>query len=406
METKPAYLTNHTALRGIAALLVVVFHANAGFVPFIKDETTFWFHKLYVMVDLFFVLSGFILCYVYEAEFQDERLRGRTRRFLLARLARIYPLHLATLLVCVAVALVTWGLGKYAWLGEVGGRVMDFRAIPSQLLLLHAMHLNPIFTWDVPSWSISAEWGAYLLFPVLVRPFARAGLPATLLVMAAVFGGYALLIFYIGPNKAVLYPFLKTGATLDLTYDWGFARGLLGFTLGMATYRLYRQNCLRASLARSWVVVVLVMAYSVCAHFNLSDLAMPVFFLLLVLATAYGSAGLNAALDQPVFQKLGLWSYSIYMWHSVLYLVVLNVGVWRRPTAPVEGPPGPPNYFGLTNTWAILSIYLVLSLVLGYLSYTYLEVPSRRWLNRLARPRNTAPDLLPSTPALPSPSTP
>ena len=391
MESKPPYLTNHTALRGIAAFLVVLYHANERLVPFVKNETTFWFHKLYVMVDLFFVLSGFIMCYVYEAEFQNDQLKHhRTRRFLLARLARIYPLHLVTLLVGVAAALVTWRLGKYAWLGEVGTHVRDFRAIPSQLLLLHSMHLNPIFTWNVPSWSISAEWGAYLLFPFLVRPFSRAGLATTWLILAVLFGGYALLIFQIGPNKAVLYPFLASGATLNVTYDWGFLRGILGFTLGMAAYRLYHQNYLKASLSSTWLLVALVGAYSVYAHLNLSDLAMPAFFLLLVLATAYGNKFLDAALNQPLFQKLGLWSYSLYMWHMVLVDVAEHVGLWRMRTAPVEGPSGPPNYFGLTNTWVILLGYLVLTLVLGWLSYTYLETPSRRWLNHLARPRQAA----------------
>lgn len=400
METKPSYLTNHTALRGIAALLVVVFHANSRFVPFVRDETTFWFHKLYLMVDLFFVLSGFILCYVYEAEFRSGPKKGLVGRFWLARLARIYPLHLATLLVTVGTALVTWQLGKYAWLDEVSARIMDFRAIPSQLLLLQAMHVNPIFTWNVPSWSISAEWGAYLLFPLLVRPFSRAGQTPTLLLIAGLFGGYALLVFYIGPNKAVLYPFLKTGATLDLTYDWGFLRGLLGFVLGMGAYRLYCQGWLRAVLANGWVLAALVAAYSVYAHFNGSDFVMPGFFLLLVLGTAYGNPGLNAALNRPVFQKLGLWSYSLYMWHGVVYAVVFQIQLWLAPAAPLTGPPGPPNYFGLTNTWGILSSYLIISLVLGYLSYTYLETPSRQWLNNLARPRNPAPSLPKPTPAL------
>jgi len=400
MESKQPYLTNHTALRGIAALLVVVFHANTRVVPFVKDETTYWFHKLYLMVDLFFVLSGFIMCYVYEAEFQNDQPKHRTRHFLLARLARVYPLHLATLLASVAAALVTWRLGKYAWLGEVGARVLDFRAIPSQLLLLHSMHLNPIFTWNVPSWSISAEWGAYLLFPLLVRPFSRAGPVTIWLLLAAIFGGYALLIFQIGPNKAVLYPFLASGTTLDLTYDWGFLRGILGFTLGMVTYRLYCWGYLKASLSSTWLLVTLVGAYSVYAHFNLSDLAAPAFFLVLVLATAYGNKSVDAALNRPLFQKLGLWSYSIYMWHMVLADVLGQVGLWRMRTAPAAGPPGPPDYFGLTNTWVILLGYLVLTLVLGWLSYTYLETPSRRWLNRLARPRQAAPLPPANAPAL------
>ena len=113
MQHAKSYLTNLTALRGIAALLVVIYHGNEIIAPFIKTDTTFWFNKLYLMVDLFFILSGFIMCHVYEAYFTKSQETGQVSGFLTARIARIYPLHVVTLTVCVGMVFLTYAMGKY-----------------------------------------------------------------------------------------------------------------------------------------------------------------------------------------------------------------------------------------------------------------------------------------------------
>lgn len=380
-----SYLANLTAIRGIAALLVVVFHGNEVIAPFIKTDVTFWFRKLYLMVDLFFILSGFIMCYVYESYFNTHQETGQLLGFLKARFARIYPLHFVTLAVTVMVVFITFAIGKYSYLGPFLMAVNDFSAIPTQLLLLHSAHIEKIFTWNVPSWSISAEWLAYLLFPFLIKPFSKFNLPQTYLSIGAIFLLYAGLIFYISPNRHMLFPFLKVAADLDLTYDWGFARGILGFILGMCVYRLYRQNILKNVLGNGWLLAGLTVFYCVYTHFNLSDLAIPFLFAVFILGSVYGSKNINQFFNNSLLQRLGDWSFSIYMWHIALYIIAVTIQLWQLRQPPVAGPPPPPNYFGLTNTWAILGIYFALTLLIGALSYRFIEKPSRRWINSWGR---------------------
>src|ERR1700737_2473765 len=97
MQPTHKYLSNLTPLRGIAAMWVVVFHFQVLVITFILPEQTLLVAKGYLMVDLFFIMSGFIISHVYQQSFQAGIASGNFRRFIVARFARIYPLHLFTL---------------------------------------------------------------------------------------------------------------------------------------------------------------------------------------------------------------------------------------------------------------------------------------------------------------------
>src|ERR1700759_5648029 len=111
MRDKAGYLSNLTPLRGIAAILVAVFHFEMTAGRFVPASTTMFFEKSYLMVDLFFVLSGFIMLHVYGRAFDGVLAKGQVRHFFLARFARTYPLHLFTLLLLVVIVryLTSWG---------------------------------------------------------------------------------------------------------------------------------------------------------------------------------------------------------------------------------------------------------------------------------------------------------
>ena len=206
-------------------------------------------------------------------------------------------------------------------------------------------------------------------------------LPQTYTTIGMVLALYAGLILYISPNRAMPFPFLHAGADLNVTYDWGFARGILGFVLGMSVYRLYVKNILKDFLGSGWFLAGIAVAYCIYTHFNLSDLAIPVLFAALLLSAVYGSKNTDAFLGNSLLQRLGDWSFSIYMWHTVLYSIVSNIQIWQMQQPPLAGPPPAPDYFGLTNVWAIMVVYLCLVLVVGALSYRFIEKPSRNWIN-------------------------
>src|SRR5664279_2124889 len=160
MQPMHKYLSNLTPLRGIAAIWVAVYHFQGIAVTFISSGSTHLIDRGYIMVDLFFIMSGFIICHVYRKSFEEGLTAKNFKQFFIARFARIYPLHLFVLIVLIL------------WIAKIGvgglGMVFDPTSIPTNLLLIHSFGIHKVFTWNVPSWSISAEWWAYMAFPFLV----------------------------------------------------------------------------------------------------------------------------------------------------------------------------------------------------------------------------------------------
>ena len=103
------YFSNLTPLRGIAALLTVIFHVSLMAGPLAFNTQVL--HRMYLMVDFFFVLSGFIMCHVYGELFSEKVTMPAFKKFTIARFARVYPLHFVTLLYTIILFSVTAKLG-------------------------------------------------------------------------------------------------------------------------------------------------------------------------------------------------------------------------------------------------------------------------------------------------------
>ena len=130
----PADLRPITALRFVAAMWVAVYSfwenlAGAGQVGLVA--------KGYLGVELFFVLSGFILCHVYLAAHGEKRFSYRD--FLWARIARVYPLHIATL-----IGVGVLGLGAVAAGMAIDSNVLSWGSLPANIGMVHAWGLAPV----------------------------------------------------------------------------------------------------------------------------------------------------------------------------------------------------------------------------------------------------------------------
>src|SRR5271168_3041237 len=180
-----------TGLRIIAAVWVVLFH----FRPFLDDAAPRFGDALAPVlncgaqgVDLFFILSGFVLTWNY-LDRMGPSLSGRAAlRFLWLRLARVWPVYLVTLHLAVLWIIFTLHVGHVP-----SPDVANLTAISYvRQILLVQLWFEPFFdgtSWDGPAWSISAEWLAYLLFGALVLVIFRmklANRARTLMVLAFV----------------------------------------------------------------------------------------------------------------------------------------------------------------------------------------------------------------------------
>ena len=290
----PLDLKPLTALRFAAALWVVSYHywphlagvATPGLVA-----------NGYLGVELFFVLSGFILSHVYLESFGEGRFHYG--KFLWARIARVYPLHIAVLagLGALAVAATVAGM-------TLGTGLVNWAALPANLLMLHAWGLAPAAAWNHPSWSISAEWFAYLSFPAFAWLAWRLKDRPNLALMGA-------LILLIG-----LYDIFEALAGFPLTsatFRWGALRIVPCFAYGVAIHLMWRAATIRTRpQAKAWSAAFAVMIVAL-AQFGAPDAASVAVFGGLILALASLTSTGSKLLSGRVGVYLGEVSYAVYM---------------------------------------------------------------------------------------------
>lgn len=295
---QPIY--SHTALRGIAALMVVYGHYTYVFARDIHGLNFFVPHT-HLGVDLFFILSGFILFHVYATTFRRRLTVKKWFRFQIRRLARIYPLHIATLLMVLA-------LIRFEVKPE------SFDILLMNLALVHSWGFTDRFEFNAPSWSISCEFMAYLLFPLLVVVTKdRIG---TLALFLAALTAYA-----------VLWRFGHGSLDLEeIGPIHGILRAVGGFPIGMLVAMAHRAEWPKVEAAKPTLQWVGVVGLAACIALQLPEMTYIPMFALLIFATASNQGGLVRGLQNPALVWLGEISYAVYLiqWPIMLSLFSLR----------------------------------------------------------------------------------
>ena len=379
------YLTNLTPLRGVAALLTVIFHVDIVLSVFfggglMDSKKTFFLSHMYVMVDFFFVLSGFILCYVYAQNFKDSVDGNSFKKFTIARFARVYPLHLFSLLLTALFLFLLhqWG----AEVSPVFDAENSIYSFITNLFLLQSMNLHKWFTFTHASWSISTEWWMYMLFPFLVAPFMKLSKVGRLVILALCIVGYLLIGYILVPLVTVpdslsfLRPTGPQPFNLNVAYQFGFFRCLFGFVIGMMMYFGYKENWAKQLFASGYPFLFLVLGVMLCLHFGVPDIFTVLFFPFILLSAAYGNKNINAILTTKPLQRLGDWSFSIYLIHQPF----LYQGAVLFASPNKTGMTVPK--LNIFTSWLICLIFIVFILFISYLSYSFIELPVRNLINK------------------------
>jgi peptidoglycan/LPS O-acetylase OafA/YrhL len=346
----PANLKPLTALRIIAALWVVLF----DYWPNLGLASPTLVAKGYLGVEVFFTLSGFILCHVYLAQAEQHRLRYGA--FLWARLARIYPMHLAAIALIGLMGAAAMGLGQ-----PVDANAVSLKALPANLLLINAWGFAPVSGWNHASWSISAEWFAYLAFPAFAfvalklkhRPRLAVGLAVAFLV-----GLYA------------VFSRLTGQSLTHATIAWGALRIVPCFALGCALYLAWRADLVRSNAA-AWAGA----AFSGAALITFAQSGAPDAVVVvagggLILSLAFVSKTWTSGRLLNSLVYMGEVSYSVYMlfvpWQ--LFYVNLTSHLFHYDKAHMPAP-----------VWAVFVIGLF---PLAMAAHHLIEKPARTIMRR------------------------
>ncbi|MEL7529657.1 MAG: acyltransferase [Bacteroidota bacterium] len=380
-----SFIPSLTPLRGIAATLVVLFHFDLFIGP-IAPVGNMMVDKLYLMVDLFFVLSGFIMYHVYGSWFAGGVGQERFLDFMKARFARLYPLHLFMLIYMVGWACALWVQLDNSAIPEIVQSILDPKAIPTSLLLVQAwgMHFNA--PWNTASWSISVEWLLYLAFPFLVLFMARFKASAKWILTGVSISGLLLIMYWIQPQYELLFAQefgLEGGRgpknTIDLITGPALLRGLCGFIAGMIAYEAYQQQWMKSVLQKGfWFLSLFLFMFALWIGDLLPDVVAVALFAILILHAAYVEGLTKRILNNKVFSYLGDISFSIYMVHIPLILsfFMYNMMQGNMPDPGAETS-AEVNWIG---NWIGALIFLAISIGVASLTYRFIELPMRRKL--------------------------
>lgn len=370
-----------TGLRIIAAVWVVLFH----FRPMLGDASPAFLDAVAPVlncgaqgVDLFFILSGFVLTWNYLERMGRSWSTRATLHFLWLRLARVWPVYLVTLHLAALWVIFTMHVGHVPS-PDAG----DFTATSYiRQVLLVQLWFQPFFdgsSWDGPAWSISAEWLAYLLFGALVLVVFR-------MTHATRARSLALLAVAASLPPVVL---LLTSGLFYTPWSWlprivtQFAAGALACA---AVRRLRLTDRARRVAGHCSLLLVAAMVgilYFVAAH-PISGVVdsggvVDALFVPLVMLLATGVGGLPRLLSTRVMVFGGQISFCLYMVHELVH------SAWGWAVEQFE--------LSLQDfpwKWNVVGL-LAIAVVAAVLLYHLVEEPARRWMRRMVDVRPVDP---------------
>jgi peptidoglycan/LPS O-acetylase OafA/YrhL len=228
-NSRPVEIKALLGARAIPPMILVLFHFCEGH----GYRGAKWFDlpvgRGYLWVEFFFALSGFVLTYVYGARVAEFWGGKAFVPFLKARLSRLYPLHLAMLLVMACMVVVLRALaqahGYQSIYDEPYHPIINWQGFVASVFLVQGWNLLPYLSWNGASWFVSVEWLLCLLFPFYLFIARGRWLTGLALIAAGAIG---------------LILLAHTGYGLDLTFHNGMLRGMADFAIGVGLAMVFR----------------------------------------------------------------------------------------------------------------------------------------------------------------------
>ncbi|WP_316858858.1 acyltransferase [uncultured Cohaesibacter sp.] len=342
--------------RLLAALLVMFFHFGEFGPPAWKSFCDSMI-RLSPLLDLFFIGSGLLIWVHYSDKLTSW---ADYRVFVLRRLARLYPLHIATLSVfCLAWAVAATGIVETNLVENY-----SLSELMKQLLLVNAWGFSDSLTFNFVSWSLSAEWFCYLLFPLIVFLFRKAGLK----------GLVALLLVVVALLEGLTYWGLMPFPTWLEANTWGAYRVFADFVLGAIIANLAFKKLLTIkSHVLAWAALALAIGVMLAdlswGYWSIFAIA----FALYIAAQVEINAPKSSAYLKPLM-PISFVSFGIYMWHPVFAISIFGLG-WMHFLEPRQ----------IGGFTPLMIFAIVVSVTTAYLSAKYFEAPCRQIILALVR---------------------
>lgn len=315
-------------LRAIAVIAVVLFHFNSSWLP-----------GGFAGVDVFFVISGFLMTGIIFRGLEQKNFS--IFNFYTARANRIIP---ALAILCLILLIFGWFYLTpldYKVLGKHVARSISFVSNTTYLKEAGYFDTESHGKWLLHTWSLSVEWQFYIIFPLiltLMRKLLSLQVIKTSILVATIIG---FIFCAITTNNSPESAYYLLSARV-----WEMLLGSIAFL-----YPLSLKNNTHKKLLESLGLILVIVSFFLISE----DTPWPGYFALFPVTGAFlilqAQNNNSFITGNYLSQKIGAWSYSIYLWHWPLVVSIY--------------------YFSLHEYFSYL--FIALSIFLGFLSYTYIE---------------------------------
>ncbi len=355
-------------LRGVAALMVVWYHIFEGF-AFAEGSSIGFFNHGYLAVDLFFMLSGFVISYSYDDRMGKELTIGK---FIKRRLVRLHPMVIMGAVVGMIAFLIQGGI-KWDGSGNSAGWIVT--AFVAALFLFPAWPgakydirgNGEMFPLNGPCWSLFFEYIGSFLYALFIWR-----LPKRFLTLFCAAMG--LILYWFALTDQSGYGMIGVGWTLDgANFFGGLIRMLFPFTLGMVLSRNFRPTKVKGVF---WIAALLLfILFSVPFIESRGGIPFNSIYELAIISIAFplivwfgASDTITSRLSLSICKFLGDISYPLYITHYPVMYLFYSWLIEKR-------------LYTLSETWPAVILAIALSITIGYLSMRFYETPVRRWLS-------------------------
>ena len=341
--------------RGFFASMVFLFHLRPFAETVIVDNA--FVDSAHMFVDFFFVLSGFVIAHKYEELSSWTDLA----RFYKKRFLRVYPLHLFILICFLLIELGKLPLSSYIHVNSMNNPNNSALTFFASLFLLNSFPIPGVrdLSWNIASWSISAEMTSYLVFGLAVIGINSMNIKGKrwLVYLAIFFALVAILIAITGTFR------------LDYTFNYGFMRALIGFFNGVLCYVLYKKvHASLKALNDSYFTIAELLIFSVitvaiCSNeeFKYIGLLYEPLFFACIFVIAFEKGFISSQVKKvKLFHLAGKYSYSIYMTHTLL-ISLFNIAFVRILKFPPEA------------YWYLFAVNYILVFIVSSWTYKHIE---------------------------------
>ena len=340
------------SFRGIAAIMVAIYHFNIiGMINSINLIKNSW-----LFVDFFFVLSGFIISHGYLNRINNME---NLKLFIYKRFLRIYPLHFFMLLL-----FIPYAIGGVLLNFDFGDR-FSISAFFQNIFLVQSLGFNNVETWNIPSWSISAEFYTYIFFGLicLIFPILK-----NKLFLGLIFSFVSFIVLY-------------SYSSMSDTHDLAFFRCTFSFFLGCSGFFIFANvKYTTNNFIELFVLFIFCFYFSfVIDSGSLMAFFSPILFLFIILVFVKEFGFISSLLKIHFFQFLGKLSFSIYLTHTFFitlfksFLLLLEMKTRNLYLLNLSGVTYIDLGWNYKNDFLYIP-YLLIVILFSYITYNYIEL--------------------------------